>query len=74
MHGQGKPVNQGINDTLLRGGIFEADALPGSTGLALAVFGVLLLLTVLVSLVMLRRLLAAEAKLETGRDGFRAPA
>jgi PAS domain S-box-containing protein len=58
-------VNNGISDTVLRGGIFESDALPGSTGIALVVFGVLLLLTVLVALVMLRRLLAVEAKLET---------
>jgi PAS domain S-box-containing protein len=55
---------EGPGHGILRGGIFDAQALPGTTGVALVVFGVLLLLAVLVSLVLLRRQLLLEARLD----------
>jgi PAS domain S-box-containing protein len=55
---------QALGHGILRGGIFDAQSLPGTTGIALVVFGTLLLLAVLVALVLLRRQLVLEAKLD----------
>jgi PAS domain S-box-containing protein len=57
-------TSQALGHGILRGGIFDAQALPGTTGIALVVFGTLLLLAVLVALVLLRRQLVLEAKLD----------
>ncbi|MFO1150683.1 MAG: ATP-binding protein [Alsobacter sp.] len=57
-------TSQALGHGILRGGIFDAQALPGTTGIALVVFGALLLLAVLVALVLLRRQLLLEAKLD----------
>ena len=65
------PDNAGdvLGAAMLRGGIFDGQAPPGTTGLAVVVFGILLMLAVLVSLVLLRRQIKLESKLDATEAG-----